>query len=238
MTETMGKIIKALRRERGLTQEELAAAVGVTAQAVSKWENETGLPDISQVVPLANFFGVKTDVLFGLDPKGAEAAVQKAAAVEKEKDYSAEESVGLWNDLLKQYPKCASARFRLAGAYLKLQKYANAAEQLERILEESTDEILRMKTLDMLCFSYHHIGDTENAIRIAELCPPPHINRLSLLSKIDGYEKHYEVNKDLLSYCLQEICWCVRRMSYPNNEERIAEALHGRQSITIDVPTA
>ena len=49
-----------LRNLRGFTQEELAEQIGVTSQAVSKWENNTGLPDISQVVPLANFFGVST----------------------------------------------------------------------------------------------------------------------------------------------------------------------------------
>ena len=61
----IGQIIKQLRKERGLTQEELAEQLNVTAQAVSKWENGTGLPDISQVVPLSNVFGVPTDVLFG-----------------------------------------------------------------------------------------------------------------------------------------------------------------------------
>ncbi|MBQ3529498.1 MAG: helix-turn-helix domain-containing protein [Oscillospiraceae bacterium] len=65
MRESMGSIIRRLRKERGLTQEELAEILGVTFQAVSKWENETGLPDISQVVPLANVFGVTTDTIFG-----------------------------------------------------------------------------------------------------------------------------------------------------------------------------
>ena len=67
MRESMGTIIRRLRKERGLTQEDLAELLGVTFQAVSKWENETGLPDISQVVPLANVFGVTTDILFGTD---------------------------------------------------------------------------------------------------------------------------------------------------------------------------
>ncbi|MBP3292508.1 MAG: helix-turn-helix transcriptional regulator, partial [Clostridia bacterium] len=46
----IGQIIKKLRKERNLTQEELAEQLNVTAQSVSKWENGTGLPDISQVV--------------------------------------------------------------------------------------------------------------------------------------------------------------------------------------------
>ena len=66
MKETMGQIIKRLRKERNLTQEELAEQLGVTFQAVSKWENEYGMPDISQVVPLATVFNVSTDVLFGI----------------------------------------------------------------------------------------------------------------------------------------------------------------------------
>ncbi len=66
MSETMGQIIKRLRKERNLTQEELAEQLNISAPAVSKWENESSMPDISQVVPLANLFGVPTDVLFGI----------------------------------------------------------------------------------------------------------------------------------------------------------------------------
>lgn len=67
MSESIGKNIKKLRKERGLTQEELAELLGVSFQAVSKWENESGMPDISQVIPLANVFGVTTDTLFGTE---------------------------------------------------------------------------------------------------------------------------------------------------------------------------
>ena len=65
MKETMGQIIRRLRKERNLTQEELAEQLGVTFQAVSKWENDSGMPDVSQIVPIAHVFGVSTDVLFG-----------------------------------------------------------------------------------------------------------------------------------------------------------------------------
>lgn len=65
MENIMRQIIRKLRKECGFTQEELAEQLGVTFQAVSKWENRTGMPDISQVVPLASVLGVSTDMLFG-----------------------------------------------------------------------------------------------------------------------------------------------------------------------------
>ena len=67
MAKTMGQIIKNLRKGRGFTQEELAERLGVTYQAISKWENDSGMPDISQIVPLATIFDVSTDFLFGID---------------------------------------------------------------------------------------------------------------------------------------------------------------------------
>ncbi|MBQ2278574.1 MAG: helix-turn-helix transcriptional regulator, partial [Clostridia bacterium] len=76
MTETMGQIIRRLRKEKNLTQEELAEQLNISAPAVSKWENDTSLPDISQVVPLANLFGVTTDVLFGMHGADHEAEVR------------------------------------------------------------------------------------------------------------------------------------------------------------------
>ena len=65
MQHSIGKTIKELRKSRNLTQEELAEKIGVTAQAVSKWENESGMPDLSQIVPLAHVFGVSADTILG-----------------------------------------------------------------------------------------------------------------------------------------------------------------------------
>ena len=60
----IGKQIAALRKERGIKQEELAGAVGVSAQAVSKWENG-GVPDTELIPRIADFFEVSCDKLFG-----------------------------------------------------------------------------------------------------------------------------------------------------------------------------
>ena len=61
----LGKNIYELRKERGVTQEELAAELGVTAAAVSKWEKGNTLPDVLMVCAIADHFGVTTDELLG-----------------------------------------------------------------------------------------------------------------------------------------------------------------------------
>ncbi len=66
--ETLGKRIAMLRKEKGLTQEQLAEKVGVSAQAVSKWENDVSCPDITLLPLLADLFDVSVDELLGVKP--------------------------------------------------------------------------------------------------------------------------------------------------------------------------
>ena len=65
---TLGKRIAMLRKNQGLTQEQLGEKLGVSAQAVSKWENDIACPDITMLPLLADVFGVTTDELLGLKP--------------------------------------------------------------------------------------------------------------------------------------------------------------------------
>ena len=71
----IGSKIKELRIEKNLTQEELAAELGVTAAAVSKWENGYTLPDILMLCALADFFGVTADELLGRNTAQKQAIV-------------------------------------------------------------------------------------------------------------------------------------------------------------------
>lgn len=62
----MGKKIKILRIKRGITQEELAEKLGVSSQAVSKWENDVSLPDMQMLPELSMYFGITIDELFDM----------------------------------------------------------------------------------------------------------------------------------------------------------------------------
>lgn len=83
MDQTIGKRIAQNRKRLGLTQDQLAEKLGVTAQAVSKWENDQSCPDIATLPKLAEIFGVSTDSLLGRD---APPPVREAEVVTEENE--------------------------------------------------------------------------------------------------------------------------------------------------------
>ena len=98
--EIIGKQIALLRKERGIKQEELAGYVGVSTQAVSKWENG-GVPDTELLPAIADFFSVSVDSLFGrsiTDYNDLQAALMKLHLSSSSGRYWS--IVGIWNGLL------------------------------------------------------------------------------------------------------------------------------------------
>jgi len=67
--QTMGEIISALRKQKGMTQKELADKMGITDKAVSKWERNLSCPDISSIPRLAEVLDTSVDVLMDVKPK-------------------------------------------------------------------------------------------------------------------------------------------------------------------------
>ena len=67
MQLNLGEKIRELRRRDGRTQENLAEALGVTSQAVSRWEAGGSYPDMELMPSIANYFGVTIDELFGYE---------------------------------------------------------------------------------------------------------------------------------------------------------------------------
>lgn len=63
MKKTLGMMISSLRKEKGMTQLELAEKMGVTDKAVSKWERDLSYPDLNSIPKLAEIFGVSVDAL-------------------------------------------------------------------------------------------------------------------------------------------------------------------------------
>ena len=86
MEQTLGKRIIEHRKALGLTQDQLAEKLGVTAQAVSKWENDQSCPDITMLPKLAEIFGTTTDALLGRQAQPVHQAEVVSDSEEDEND--------------------------------------------------------------------------------------------------------------------------------------------------------
>ncbi len=146
MAITMGQIIKNLRKGRGFTQEELAERLGVTYQAISKWENDSGMPDISQIVPLATIFDVSTDFLFGIDHTSeTEEALKIVSTANNIQEYGKLETYlkayDILLDGLKRYPNNYLITFNCMNLGVSLSLPDNgwiyAKERAETIIPET-----------------------------------------------------------------------------------------------------
>ena len=92
MEETLGKRITQNRRRLNMTQDKLAEQLGVTAQAVSKWENDLSCPDITMLPKLADIFDISTDALLGIPPKNQ---VFEAEIIREDAEDDAAENEGI-----------------------------------------------------------------------------------------------------------------------------------------------
>ena len=116
----VGKQIKRLRIEKGVTQEELAKYFGVSYQAISKWENNITSPDIQLLPHIASYFGVTIDELFKISTeenlKRIENAIDETHFISDEK-FNSYKSFLL--QLIRNEPKNSKAYYVLASLYLK-----------------------------------------------------------------------------------------------------------------------
>lgn len=121
MTIQIGETIARLRREKGVTQEQLAQAVGVSAPAVSKWETGQSCPDIALLPPLARYFDVTVDTLLAYVPAMTDDMLDaQAKAVE---DAFARDGwaagLALCEALLREYPTDVPLRILLASQLMQ-----------------------------------------------------------------------------------------------------------------------
>ncbi len=121
MKITIGQTIRELRRRDGRTQEDLAGALGVTAQAVSRWESGGSYPDMEIVPSIANYFGVSIDVLFGYHGEREAkidallAAVDEKDALNLRDDCTYDECIAMLREGLAEFPGNERITHRLAN---------------------------------------------------------------------------------------------------------------------------
>ncbi len=122
MQINLGEKIKQLRKRDGRTQEDLANALSVTSQAVSRWEANGGFPDMTLIPSIANYFHITIDELFGYngEREHRKNEILKKAISETKADGDNTEIISFLQDAAREFPSDADILYQL-GYTLALQ---------------------------------------------------------------------------------------------------------------------
>ncbi len=209
---SFGKIIKRLRREKNMTQEKLAEILSISPQAVSRWETEVAMPDISLIAPLCNLFNVAADDLLEIDVKNKQLEIDTIC--EESDKLSARGYLNKAREILqrglKRHPENCEIIYRLM--YLSFSQYNSIGNCKyrdecikwgEKILEQSLSNEHRQGAIQVLCFSYSDAGRIDDAVRMAECASPISASREMLLSRIYSGDEQYKAKQIETEYLLQ-----------------------------------
>ena len=173
----IGMKIKELRKKRGMTQEQLAEYMNVSAQAVSKWENETAYPDIILIPKIAAIFEVSTDHLFGIndnvDNERTRAVIAEYNRLCKEGDNEAR--VVLMREALSEYPHNYDFMNKLARSLYRVSTDTDTMDEVislcKTIILNSRDDDIRCSAIQTAARAYHEKGMDDKALEYVKRLP-------------------------------------------------------------------
>lgn len=187
----IGNRIKELRKERGITQEQLAKSIGISFQAVSKWENNIALPDITLAPVLASYFGITMDELFDFRLKEIEDAVEAIAdRAYPYRETDPEKAREILTEGLRQYPD----NELLLNHLLYVMNYTKDPDETidvaGALAAKTADAEIRYDALRFLAYAYKAKGDIKSAEAAIEQIPEIYFTKLTEIAfLLDGEPK-------------------------------------------------
>ena len=209
MEITLSQNIRTFRKQRRLTQEQLAEVLGVTTGAVYKWESGMSVPDLSLIMEMADFFDVSVDVLLGYQMKDNQMDSVLARLSQYTKNGN-REAINEAEKALKKYPNSFSLVQRSAVVYLSFasgeegekaaQRALQLLEEARKLLPQNTDPTISETTIfGEMATAYLMLGEYEKALELLRDHNAEGIFNDSIGLGLAMYLKRYEEAENYLS---------------------------------------
>ena len=224
MQVNLGEKIKELRKRDGRKQEDLANALGVTPQAISRWEANGGYPDMGMIPSLANYFHITIDELFGYnndrDRKIQEYNDKAQVMLNNAQDMT--ECIALLRKGLEEFPAEVDFKIRLAAA-LNKQGWNHIGENPNKFWEEAAllyEELLEhnQSSIIPLLSIYAELGEYEKAEKKACEQPEVELSREVLLGRLYEAEKGELYRGEAVLSLLHELRFAIDVAIVRNDE--------------------
>ena len=174
----IGARIKELRIEQKITQDRLSEYLGISPQAVSKWENGTSMPDITALPMLAEIFNVTADYLLGIEYDVRDSKTEEYRRKYRELQIKGDNKgrCELMRKALAEYPRNYEFMNNLARSLPHVtgnpEDYQEIIELCKRIIAGCRDDSIRFSAIQTICRAYSYIGEDEKAAEYARMLPP------------------------------------------------------------------
>lgn len=228
----LGEKIKALRKEKNISQEVLAQYLGVSFQAVSKWENGAALPDVTLIPAVALFFGVSTDQLFGINLLEIEKQIDEIRLRAADcRDGEPEKAEQILRDGLKKFPGNDVLLNNLIYVLRGPERRAERITICKALIEGTRDDEVKYDACRILAETYKAMGEYELAKAELERIPELYFTKLQiqalLLEGEDVFRPAY-IQKNLAAETLVDMF--LRLASYYERKGRMDMA---EQQLTV-----
>lgn len=210
---SIGTTIKRLRRERNITQEQLAEYLNISTGAISQWETDRTAPDLSQLPALCHVFDVTADTLLGIDIEKNNEIIEEYLdkAHEEECCGKFENSVALLRKAIRDFPKSYKIMQRLANAMVCIysrkgvKEYDEVFELCNRILAECTDSTTRYEAIDTLGTAYGYAGKQEELQKLAAEMPHVYFSNEDFMRHRWKGDRDFECFQNYMNYLIGRI---------------------------------
>ena len=207
----MQENFKKMRKQKGCTQEDIANHLGISIQAVSKWERGEGFPDITLLPKIAFYFGVSVDDLLGV---GALQIEEKINGYADKSDVllraaKFDENLALWEEAVGTFPNDFNVLNHYVRALFQKNQSGSDPNALadkiistgERLFNESTEAQHKYEALWLLTRLYSALGNEEKAVFYASQAPIMDITQDNLLSiALSGEKAVAHIQEALFSF--------------------------------------